>query len=97
MHRRRESQYLMIKRFWDLEIVGNNSANNEMTPLEKLEWKKARDSFNGERYEMVVPWREDRPNLPNNRPMAKKPTPVCIKRKLSEDDELAKAYQKLLE
>ena len=53
----------MIKRFWDLETVGNNSANNEITPLEKLAWEKARYLFNGEQYEMVVPWREDQPNL----------------------------------
>jgi hypothetical protein len=65
-----------------------------MTPIEKLAWKKAQNSlrFNGERYEIAVPWKDDRPQLPNNLPMAEK-RPKSVGQTLLRDNEFARAYQ----
>ncbi|CAB3988521.1 Hypothetical predicted protein [Paramuricea clavata] len=65
-----------------------------MTPIEKLAWKKAQSSlpFNGECYEIAVPWKDDQPQLPTNSPMAKKRL-KSVEQKLLRDNELARAYQ----
>ena len=63
-----------------------------------MAWKKAQSSlrFNGERYEIAVPWKEDRPHLPNNLPMAEKRL-KSVEQKLLRDNELARAYQGVIE
>ena len=63
-----------LKRFWDLESVGIiHTRESLMTPKEKLAWVKVSKplKFVGEHYEVAVPWKEDRPDLPRNLPMAK--------------------------
>ena len=63
-----------LKRFWDLESVGIIPTRELlMSPEEKLAWVKVSKSlkFDGEHYEVVVPWKEDRPDVPSNLPMAK--------------------------
>ena len=51
--------------------------------------------FDGQHYEVAVPWRDERPQLPNNLPMAKKRL-VSTERKLMKDKEIAMAYQQVL-
>ena len=63
-----ESLNFSLKRFWDLDTVGIVAHNQEqigMAPDEKVAWKKVEQSlaYNGERYEVAVPWKNERPNL----------------------------------
>ena len=89
----------LVKRFWDLESIGVTASSvTEMTPVEKMAWKKAQSSmrFNGVRYEIAVPWKDDRPKLPNNILMAEKRL-KSVEQKLLRDGELARAYQGIIE
>ena len=87
----------LLKRFWDLESIGIISTEPQLTPEDKLAWNKVNKSlkFNSEHYEVAVPWRDDRLQLPNNLPMANKRL-VSTERKLLKDKEVAVAYQQVL-
>ena len=88
----------MLKRFWDLESIGITTTGQlHLTPEDKLAWDKVNNSlkFDGQHYEVAVPWRDERPQLPNNLPMAKKRF-VSTERKLIKDTEIAVAYQQVL-
>ena len=72
-----EELNITLKRFRDLETVGivtQTQEETEMTPLEKIARKKAEQSltYNGARYEVAVPWKYERRNLPNNREIAER-------------------------
>ena len=72
-----EDLNVTLKRFWDLETVGivaQSQEEIELTPLEKVARKKVEQSltYNGDRYEVAVPWKHERPDLPNNRQMAER-------------------------
>ncbi|KAL9987286.1 hypothetical protein ACROYT_G001568 [Oculina patagonica] len=87
----------LLKRFWDLESIGiTPTGQQQLTPEDKLAWDKVNKSlkFNGQHYEVAVPWREERPQLPDNLPMAKKRL-VSTERKLMKDKEVAVAYQQV--
>ena len=87
-----------LKRFWDLESVGITPTRESlMTPEEKLAWGKVSQSmkFDGKHYEVTVPWKEDRPNLPTNLPMAKQRL-LSTEKKLLKNKEVALAYQQVL-
>ncbi len=90
----------MLKRFWDLESIGItpvNSSTSEMSPNEKLAWKKVSESvtFNDGYYEVAVPWKKQRPSLPNNAELAKRRL-KSTERKLAKDPEVAAAYQRVI-
>ena len=85
------------KRFWDLETIGitvQTSEKGGMTLDEKLAWKKVEQSltYNGERYEVAVPWKSERPSLENNRPIAERRLKL-VENKLLKHTHLAHAYQ----
>ena len=87
----------MLKWFWDLEnngITHKESPTLEMTPDEKLAWTKVSESvkFNGQHYEVAVPWRDGRLKLAPNSSLAKQRLD-STERKLLKDPELAAAYQ----
>ena len=52
--------------------------------------------FDGELYEVAVPWKGDRPNLMNNRSQAKKQF-YSTEQKLQGNNDVKKAYQKVIE
>lgn len=88
----------MLKRFWDLESIGITTTRQQHLTLEdKLAWDKVNNplKFDGQHYEVAVLWRDERPQLPNNLPMAKKRL-VSTERKLMKDKEIAVAYQQVL-
>ena len=91
-----ELNYL-LKRFWDLESIGIIPTGPQLTPEDKLAWDKVNKSlkFNGQHYEVAVPWRDERPQLPNNLPMARKRL-VSTERRLMKDKEVAVAYQQVI-
>ena len=97
--RKEEALNSLVKQFWDLESIGiTKSTAAEMTPSEKLAWEKARNSlrFDGTRYEIAVPWKNCRPQLPSNRLMAKNRL-KSVEQKLLRDGELGRAYQGVIE
>ena len=88
----------MLKRFWDLETMGITPPKPVMTPDESAAWQKVSKSikFENDNYVIAVPWRNERPSLSNNRPLAEK----CLEsteRKLAKNPELAESYQKVIE
>ena len=88
----------LLKRFWDLESIGITTTRQQhLTPEDKWAWEKVNNSlkFDGQHYEVAVPWRDERPQLPNNLLMAKKRL-VSTERKLMKDKEIAVAYQQVL-
>ena len=88
----------LLKRFWDLESIGiTTTGQQHLTPEDKLAWDKVNNylKFDGQHYEVAVLWRDERPQLPNNLPMAKKRL-VSTERKLMKDKEIAVDYQQVL-
>ena len=96
-----EELNITLKRFWDLETVGTvtqTPEETEMTPLEKIVRKKVEQSltYNGARYEVAVPWKDERPNLPNTREIAERRLQQ-VEKKLKMDRDLANAYQGVID
>ena len=91
-----ELNYL-LKRFGNLESIRIIPTGPQLTPEDKLAWDKVNKvlKFNGQHYEVAVPWRDERPQLPNNLPMARKRL-VSTKRRLIKDKEVAVAYQQVI-
>ena len=88
----------MLKRFWDLEIMVITSPKPVMTPDESVAWHKVSKSikFENDHYVVAVPWWNERPSLPNNRPLAEKRL-ESTERKLAKNPEIADSYQKVIE
>ena len=86
------------KRFWDLETMGITPLRSVMTSDESVAWHKVSTSiqFENGHYVVAVPWRNERPNLPNNRPLAEKRL-ESTERKLEKNPEIAETYQKVIE
>jgi len=64
----------LMKQFWSLESIGiMPRVDQQLTPDEKLAINKVGKSmrFTGEKYEVAVPWKHDRPHLQSNW------TPIC--------------------
>ncbi|XP_064653090.1 uncharacterized protein LOC135503445 [Lineus longissimus] len=63
----------LTKKLWELEAIGmerprDKSKRTCLSPEEKIAESKVTSStlFNGTRYEVATPWRDESPNLPNN-------------------------------
>ena len=59
----------LLKQFWSLEAIGiTPQGDRQLTPDERLAVNKVNETlrFNGERYEVAVSWKNDRPQLPSN-------------------------------
>ena len=87
-----------LKRFWDLESMGITPLRSVMTSDASVAWHKVSTSiqFENGHYVVAVPWRNERPNLPNNRPLAETRSEYT-ERKLEKSPEIAEAYQKVIE
>ena len=69
-----------------------------MTPHEKIAQKKVEQSltYKGERYEVALPWKHERPNLSNNRQMAETRLEL-VEKKLLKYTQLASAYHGVID
>lgn len=77
--------------FWSLEVTCITSqADRQLTSAVKLAFNKVKESvgFTGEKYEIVVSWKHDRPHLPLNWPQTEKRL-RSVKKKFKEDEKLA--------
>ena len=88
----------LLKRFWDPETMGITPPKPVMTTDETAAWRKVSKSikFENDHYVVAVPWRNERPSLPNNRPLAEKRL-ESTERKLAKNPEIAESYQKVIE
>ena len=86
----------LLKRFWVLETLGIVPTEPRMKPEDKVAFDKVHQSFtfNGKHYEVAVPWRDERLQLPHKLPMAKKRL-LSTDRKLLKEKEVAVAYTKV--
>ena len=67
-----------------------------LSPEEKLAFDKVNESirFDGERYEVALPWKHERPELPSNRQMAETRLHT-VEKKLMQDEKLT--YQSVVD
>lgn len=88
----------LLKRFWELETMGITPPKPVMTTDETAAWHKVSKSikFENDHYVVAVPWRNERPSLPNNRPLAEKRL-ESTERKLAKNPENVESYQKVIE
>ena len=84
-----------LKRFRDLETMGITSRPVRDPPDEMVAWRKVSESmkFDNDHYVIAVSWRDDRPSLQKNRPLADKRL-KSTERKLVKGPAIAEAYQK---
>ena len=62
-----------LKRFWEIEKSGTERTDRlVLTEEERLALNKVKDSLNYEkgRYFVAVPWKDEKPKLPETKPMA---------------------------
>ena len=87
-----------LRKFWELEHIGILSLKRQFTSDEESAWKKVSESrtFDGKRYQVAVPWKEERPCLINNRPLAERRLQQ-VQRKLVKDKKVAAAYQQAID
>ena len=88
----------LVRRFWEIETMGTTSDRPAMGPDESRAWDKVSNSlrFEDGHYVVAVPWKDERPVLPNNKPAAEKRL-ISIERKLTQDPVTAKAYQDVID
>lgn len=88
-----------LKRFWEIESYGTKRTDLIVcTEEEKIALDKVSGSvrYNNGRYSIAVPWKEQRPQLPNNRQVAK--SRLCsTERNLKKKGFVEKVYQKTIE
>ena len=87
-----------LRKFWELEHIGILSSKKQFTQDEQAAWEKVSESrtFDGKRYQVAVPWKEERPCLVSNRPLAERRLQQ-VERKLAKDEKIATAYQQVID
>ena len=87
-----------LKRFWEIESYGTERNTSIVcTEEEKLALEKVSSSvrYNNKRYSVAVPWKEERPQLPNNRQVAE--SRLCsTERNLKKKEFVKEEYQKTI-
>ena len=83
------------KRFWEIEKSGTDRDDTLVfTEEERLALNKVNDSFKYEngRYHVAVPWKDDKPELPDAKPMALSRL-RSTERNLKKDNRVAEEYK----
>jgi hypothetical protein len=82
-----------FKRLWNMDLMETKNTDS-LNPEEKLALTKAKQSRKlvGDRYEMSIPWKDAKPDLPDNRPVAERRlrSLECLLRK---KPDIAEKYQ----
>eukprot|EP00112_Aurelia_sp_Birch-Aquarium-sp1_P003268 Seg1363.25 transcript_id=Seg1363.25/GoldUCD/mRNA.D3Y31 product="hypothetical protein" protein_id=Seg1363.25/GoldUCD/D3Y31 len=89
-----EELNLDLKRFWQLESLEIDESDKRFTKDEESAMQQFKDRlvYDGERYEVALPWREDCTGLEDNRHQAVSRL-VKIEKRLQYDKEKASMYQ----
>ena len=88
-----------IRNFWEVENIGTDKAcTRVLTEEDKLALQKVENSLQivDERYQISVPWKSERPQLPNNCQMAVSRL-TSTKQNLKKNPEVAAEYQKTID
>ena len=88
-----------IRNFWEVENIGTDKAcTRVLTEEDKLALQKVENSLQivDERYQISVPWKGERPQLPNNRQMAVSRL-TSTEKNLKKNPEVAAEYQKTID
>ena len=87
-----------LRQFWELEVISITEAENPTMSQEEeyavAEFNKGL-KFNGQNYEVQLPWRKDHPRLENNCEKAVKRL-ESIERRLGRDPVKAEAYSAVI-
>ena len=89
----------LLKQSWSLEAIGITlQVEQPLSPEDKLAFDKVNESirFDGDRYEVAVLWKHERPELPPNRQMGEKRLHT-VEKKLMQDETLEQAYQSVVD
>ncbi|KRZ83330.1 hypothetical protein T08_6177 [Trichinella sp. T8] len=87
-----ESADQILRRFWELEAIGIATDNQTASPDEEaLQRSEEGLTFDGERYEVHLPWLPSRPSLPNNFPQARRRL-LAVERRLARCEEEKREY-----
>jgi len=84
-----------LKRFWEIEKSGTERTHRlVLAEEERLALNKVKDSLKYEkgRYRVAVPWKDEKPELPDTKPMALSSL-RSTERNLKKDDRLAEDYK----
>ncbi|XP_028407170.1 uncharacterized protein LOC114529555 [Dendronephthya gigantea] len=84
----------VLKKFWNLEAIGVTEAPKIQSAEEKYVAQRFEDNvkFDGQRYEVSLPWKEDCPKLLSNRGLALKRL-ANVEAKLKKQPEHARMYK----
>ena len=83
-----------LKRLWEIEMSSTDCDDRPVLTEERLALSKVKDSFKyeNERYLVAVPWKENKPDLPDTEPMALSRL-RSTKRNLKKNSRVAEEYQ----
>ena len=87
----------MLRKFWEIESSGTQAYAQPLKPEEQMALQKVKNSlkFNGKRYELAMPWKQDKPELPNNYSMAVRR--LCgTEKRLMKNPEAGSAYSEII-
>ena len=87
---------ISLKRFWEIEKSGTERTDRlVLTEEERLALNKVKHSLQYEkgRYRVAVPWKDEKPELPDTKPMALSRL-RSTERNLKKDDRVAEDYKK---
>ena len=88
-----------MKRFWEIETCGTENETRIYTKEENEALTHVKESLNYDatlnRYTVGVPWKPNRPQLPDNKKLATS-TLYNTERKLAKDKYLQSEYQKTI-
>ena len=89
-----------MRRLWNIDVLDVKAGVTETTPEERLALAKATASLKfmetEGRYQVSIPWKQDRPDLPDNRAMAEKRL-RSLESSLQRRPEVAKRYQEVFD
>ena len=86
----------VFRNMWDLEAVGVTEDDSGLGSNSVLEDFDASICKKGDRYEVSLPWKKDRPDLKDNRASAEARL-VSLRRKFDRDPQLGKRYDNVLQ
>jgi hypothetical protein len=89
-----DDPYLILKKFWDLESIGVTEDPKGQSAEENYVVQQFKDNvkFDGQRYEVSLPWKENCPNLPSNRGLSLKRL-ANVEARLRKQPEPAQMYK----
>ena len=90
---------ISLKRFWEIEKSGTERTDRlVLTEEERLALNKVKHSLQYEkgRYRVAVPWKDEKPELPDTKPMALSRL-RSTEKNLKKDDRVAEDYKKTIQ